>query len=366
MRHPATRLFAAFLVAGLFAGPASIVSPLTAEAVAQERRPANPRHPANPRGARDPRGVADPRGIADPRGRYDPRGVYDPRGPYDPRNPYYNRYDAWQNARLDYYRYGSIRVGTYYAALPAYSTTIVVAGRPYYYSSGFFYVSSGGGYIVATPPRGIVVRTLPRTSVVVYVGPTPYYYYGGIFYAAVTAAVVKAAADEAAADKAAVDKAAQDKQAPTPSAEPDEHNYQVVSAPVGASVPYLPEDAVEKKIDGKIYFVHDNAYYRAFVSDDETIYMVVADPTGASASAEAQQPLQAAAPEKSSAQADPCVAALSPDAKKVYDAAAPKILPGDDAEEQFKSIVKNMVRNGELSRSNAKAAAQEASACMRP
>ena len=60
----------------------------------------------------------------------------------------------------------------------------------------------------------------------------------------------------------------------------DDHNYEVVKPPVGASVPYLPEEADEKTIEGKKYFVYDGTYYRPFASDGEMIYMVVDDPVG--------------------------------------------------------------------------------------
>ncbi len=54
--------------------------------------------------------------------------------------------------------------------------------------------------------------------------------------------------------------------------------YEVVAPPVGATVPYLPDEADEEMVDGKKYFVYEGTYYRAFASDDETVYMVVEDP----------------------------------------------------------------------------------------
>jgi hypothetical protein len=50
---------------------------------------------------------------------------------------------------------------------------------------------------------------------------------------------------------------------------------------VGASAPYLPEDAEETTINGKVYYVYVDTYYRPFVSEGETIYMVVEDPRSA-------------------------------------------------------------------------------------
>ena len=58
----------------------------------------------------------------------------------------------------------------------------------------------------------------------------------------------------------------------------DDYNFEVVKPPVGATVPYLPDEADEEKIDGKKYFVYDGTYYRPFSSDGDTVYMVVENP----------------------------------------------------------------------------------------
>jgi hypothetical protein len=58
----------------------------------------------------------------------------------------------------------------------------------------------------------------------------------------------------------------------------DGTNYEVVKPPIGATVPYLPEDANEQTIKGKKYFVHDGTYYMPFSGGGETIYMVVKKP----------------------------------------------------------------------------------------
>lgn len=67
--------------------------------------------------------------------------------------------------------------------------------------------------------------------------------------------------------------------APTMTERDDGKNYQVAKAPVGATVPYLHEEAKEQTMKGKKYFVHQGTYYRPFSSEGETIYMVVEDPT---------------------------------------------------------------------------------------
>jgi hypothetical protein len=58
----------------------------------------------------------------------------------------------------------------------------------------------------------------------------------------------------------------------------DDSNYEVVVPPIGATVPYLPDEAKEETVGGKKYFVYEGAYYRPFASDGETIYMIVEDP----------------------------------------------------------------------------------------
>ena len=59
----------------------------------------------------------------------------------------------------------------------------------------------------------------------------------------------------------------------------DDHNYEVVAPPIGATVPYLPDEAKEKTVGGTTYMVHEDTYYRPFVSEGDTIYQVVEDPS---------------------------------------------------------------------------------------
>jgi hypothetical protein len=58
----------------------------------------------------------------------------------------------------------------------------------------------------------------------------------------------------------------------------DENNYEVVAPPIGATVPYLPQEADEETIDGKKYFIYEGTYYRPYSSEGDTVYMVVEDP----------------------------------------------------------------------------------------
>ncbi len=68
-------------------------------------------------------------------------------------------------------------------------------------------------------------------------------------------------------------------QAPPMTEREDGKNYEVVKAPVGATVPYLPEEAKEQRVKGKKYFRYEGTYYQPFSSQGETIYMVVENPT---------------------------------------------------------------------------------------
>ncbi|MHC5008141.1 MAG: DUF6515 family protein, partial [Planctomycetota bacterium] len=118
-----------------------------------------------------------------------------------------------------------------------------------------------------------------------YVGTTPYYYYGGTYYVATTEpapkpepAEVQASADGTVTTE--VTTADGDKVAlPAMPEEDDEQNYKVVAPPVGATVPYLPDEAKEETVNGTKYFAHEGTYYRPFASGSDTIYMVVEDPT---------------------------------------------------------------------------------------
>ena len=57
-----------------------------------------------------------------------------------------------------------------------------------------------------------------------------------------------------------------------------EPSYEVIEPPQGATVPYVPEGAAEKEIDGETYFVYGNTYYKAFYSGSDVVYMVTAAP----------------------------------------------------------------------------------------
>ena len=119
-----------------------------------------------------------------------------------------------------------------------------------------------------------MVYAVPSFTTVVYVGNTPYYYSNGTYYVATDAPADKPPPD----DDTQTASNGGDAPPEPPEMTEDDHNYQVVSAPVGATVTYLPDDAEQKEVGGKNYYVYDGTYYQAFASGDETIYMVVEDP----------------------------------------------------------------------------------------
>jgi hypothetical protein len=114
---------------------------------------------------------------------------------------------------------------------------------------------------------------------VVYAGTTPYYYVDGAYYVASDAPAQQPTESAVQAAMSADSEAAEAEAtlAEVPMTEED-YNYEVVGPPVGATVPYLPEDADEESVAGKTYFHYDGTYYKPFASDGETIYMVVDDP----------------------------------------------------------------------------------------
>ena len=185
----------------------------------------------------------------------------------------HRHYAARGHARHHYHRWyrgaAWFALGAYVATRPRYTTTTEVSGTTYYYSSGVYYVSSGSGYTVVTAPTNAVVYAVPTATTVVYSSSTPYYYYGGTYYVETK---------EKAAKPTEADVAGAGKEEDYPPMTEDDHNYKVVTAPTGATVPYLPDEAKEEMINGKKYWVYETTYYQAFVSDGDTIYMVIENP----------------------------------------------------------------------------------------
>ena len=168
-------------------------------------------------------------------------------------------------------------MGMVFATRPRVSTTVIVTGSTYYYTGGVFYVSSTAGYTVVSAPPGAVVYAVPAHTTIVYAGDTPYSYNGGTYYVA-SDTPAEAPTPPPAPETATA--STEDSELESLSDVPmtDDGSYEVVAPPVGATVPYLPDEADEETVEGKKYFVYEGTYYRAFASDDETVYMVVEDP----------------------------------------------------------------------------------------
>jgi len=95
---------------------------------------------------------------------------------------------------------------------------------------------------------------------VVYVGTTPYYYVDGAYYVATDAPAQQpppqqstetAMSNAMSADSEAAEAEAALAEVPMTD---EDYNYEVVGPPVGATVPYLPEEADEQSVAGKTYF----------------------------------------------------------------------------------------------------------------
>lgn len=127
-------------------------------------------------------------------------------------------------------------MGVYYATRPTYSTTVVVTGTTYYYAGGVYYVQTDAP---AEPPPSQETTNVTANT------------------------------DSSESEHAGVESVEMTD---------DDENYQVVASPVGATVPYLPDEAEEENLGGKTYFVYADTWYKPFVSDGDTIYMVVEDP----------------------------------------------------------------------------------------
>ena len=58
----------------------------------------------------------------------------------------------------------------------------------------------------------------------------------------------------------------------------DGDEYVVVQPPVGATVPYVPDDAEKKTVNEVEYYVYSGIYYQAKSSNGDVVYEVVEHP----------------------------------------------------------------------------------------
>jgi hypothetical protein len=136
-----------------------------------------------------------------------------------------------------------VRTGTGYRGGSGFhGISAVRSGRGYFagagYRPGAFYRPGFGYY--GYPHIGFYYGYLPFGYYPFYWGSGLYYYYDGIFYCPY-----------------------------------DNGGYQVVTPPLGAAVPSLPEGATAIKIDGVQYYEASGVYYKVVVDDKgKTMYVV--------------------------------------------------------------------------------------------
>ncbi len=131
------------------------------------------------------------------------------------------------------------RRGSVVKVTPGGAVVIKHRGTNYRYHNGIWYKPHGNRFVVWRPYRGLRVRVLPPKHRVVVVQNRTYYYYNGTYYNSVEGA------DE----------------------------YEVVEAPIGATVEALPEDYTTEEIDGEEFYVVDDVYY--YYDEVENLYEVV-------------------------------------------------------------------------------------------
>ena len=156
----------------------------------------------------------------------------------------YDRYRTQPVRRHPHYRYPQHRHVVRH--LPARHTSIVFRGLPYYYFSGIYYTSYGTDYIVVVPPSGFRIDMLPVGHVRIVIGPSVYFYYSGVYYT-----------------ELGVDIAVEDV------------SYEVTTAPVGAVLDSISDEADEISIDGEPYFEHNDVLYKKIEDAGKTVYKVV-------------------------------------------------------------------------------------------
>ena len=114
--------------------------------------------------------------------------------------------------------------------LPFAYTRIPFMGRPFYYANGLYYANYGNYYGLVAPPFGLTLGLLPRGYWGLNFGGFPYYYYCGVCYRST-----------------------------------NDHQYQVVEAPIGAEVPNLPNDAKPIVINEQKLYEYLGTYYKEVI-----------------------------------------------------------------------------------------------------
>ena len=147
---------------------------------------------------------------------------------------YYNNYRYNNNYYSNnYYRAGYIHrpvfmYGPRYTVIPRSSISIQFGGNPYYYSQGYFYGYYGGYYQSVFPPFGLRIGVLPFGYTRFFSGVNPFYYYNGIYYR-----------------------------------QYDDNSFEVVDAPMDATVSSLPKGARSVLVNGEKLYELNGTYYKA-------------------------------------------------------------------------------------------------------
>jgi hypothetical protein len=171
-------------------------------------------------------------------------------------------------------------------SLPKGALAIRHEGETYHYYMGSFHRRTRKGYRLVAAPVGVTVAYAPKNAKRKAIGDGTYYVYGGVYYRPwfVDGLTMYQVVARPGAPKAApgvleelpvgyitVDHDGKDY------AYVDgewfvevEGGYRATGAPVGASVPYLPESA-ERKGKG---FVCEDAHYAPYSEDGVTLYRV--------------------------------------------------------------------------------------------
>lgn len=95
--------------------------------------------------------------------------------------------------------------------------------------------------VVVPRPAQVIIKTIPANYVTVYYSGIPYYYFNGVYY------IKSDTKDE----------------------------YKPVQPPVGTIVPVLPDGAVTKTIDDKMYYEYDNVVYKMITVEGVAKFEVV-------------------------------------------------------------------------------------------
>jgi uncharacterized protein DUF6515 len=197
-----------------------------------------------------------------------------------PVNPHDNRYNNSKEARRDYHHFTTVNhliiTGKGTATRPQYSTKVIVAGGKYYYWGGVYYRPYGSRFTIVNPPAAAVVYSVPKATTVVSAETNPYLYYGGVYY--IITDKPAEAPPPVTEQKEPASAQENGEMVESPSMVEGDENYEVVVPPIGAIVPYLPDEAVEKQIKDRKFLVYEDTFYEPFSSNGEIVYQVIENP----------------------------------------------------------------------------------------